>query len=209
MTHPKEIKTIADLTPDGDNFNKHTEFGQKLLEDSLRKFGAGRSVLVDRNGNIIAGNSTTETAAAIGMEDAEVVKTDGKKLVVVQRTDLDLDSPEGRELALADNMTAIKGIDMDLDKVRETLGDDLAKAWGMEIISPDQFGDTFSLPDGEKSGIVTVSLLMAKEQADVFKKALKDVQSLEEYKYIETFGNSNQSGNAAYLMATQWADARK
>lgn len=133
MTQPKEIKTIADLTPDGDNFNKHTEFGQKLLEDSLRKFGAGRSVLVDRNGNIIAGNSTTETAAAIGMEDVEVVKTDGKKLVVVQRTDLDLDSPEGRELALADNMTAFKGIDMDLDKVRETLGDDLAKAWGMEI----------------------------------------------------------------------------
>ena len=209
MTQPKEIKTIADLTPDGDNFNKHTEFGQKLLEDSLRKFGAGRSVLVDRNGNIIAGNSTTETAAAIGMEDVEVVKTDGKKLVVVQRTDLDLDSPEGRELALADNMTALKGIDMDLDKVRETLGDDLAKAWGMEIISPDQFGDTFSLPDGEKSGIVTVSLMMAKEQADVFKKALKDAQSLEEYKYIETFGNSNQSGNAAYLMATQWADARK
>lgn len=209
MTQPKEIKTIADLTPDGDNFNKHTEFGQKLLEDSLRKFGAGRSVLVDRNGNIIAGNSTTETAAAIGMEDVEVVKTDGKKLVVVQRTDLSLDSPEGRELALADNMTALKGIDLDLDKVRETLGDDLAKAWGMEIISPDQFGDTFGLPDGEKSGIVTVSLMMAKEQADVFKKALKDAQSLEEYKYIETFGNSNQSGNAAYLMATQWADARK
>ena len=143
MTKPKEIKTIADLTPDGDNFNKHTEFGQKLLEDSLRKFGAGRSVLVDRNGNIIAGNSTTETAAAIGMEDVEVVKTDGKKLVVVQRTDLDLDSPEGRELALADNMTALKGIDMDLDKVRETLGDDLAKAWGMEM-------KPLELPDDEE-----------------------------------------------------------
>ncbi len=143
MTKPKEIKTIADLTPDGDNFNKHTEFGQKLLEDSLRKFGAGRSVLVDRNGNIIAGNSTTETAAAIGMEDVEVVKTDGKKLVVVQRTDLDLDSPEGRELALADNMTALKGIDMDLDKVRDTLGDDLAKAWGMDL-TPHE------LPDDEE-----------------------------------------------------------
>lgn len=134
MTQPKEIKTIADLTPDGDNFNKHTGFGQKLLEDSLRKFGAGRSIVVDRNGNIIAGNSTTETAAAIGMEDVEVVKTDGKKLVVVQRTDLDLDSPEGRELALADNMTALKGIDIDLAKVQETLGDDLAKAWGMDIV---------------------------------------------------------------------------
>ena len=129
----KKIDTLADLTPDGENFNRHTEFGQKLLEDSLRKFGAGRSILVDKDGNIIAGNSTTETAAAIGMEDVIVVPTDGKKLVVVQRTDLSLDSPEGRELALADNMTALKGIDLDLAKVQETLGDDLAKAWGMEI----------------------------------------------------------------------------
>ena len=133
MKDKKDIKTLADLTPDGENFNKHTEFGQKLLEDSLRKFGAGRSILVDKDGNIIAGNSTTETAAAIGMEDVIVVPTDGKKLVVVQRTDLSLDSPEGRELALADNMTALKGIDLDLAKVQETLGDDLAKAWGMDI----------------------------------------------------------------------------
>ena len=129
----KKIDTLADLTPDGENFNKHTEFGQKLLEDSLRKFGAGRSILVDKDGNIIAGNSTTETAAAIGMEDVIVVPTDGKKLVVVQRTDLSLDSPQGREMALADNMTALKGIDLDLAKVQETLGDDLAKAWGMEL----------------------------------------------------------------------------
>ena len=140
---PKDIKTIADLTPDGENFNKHTEFGTKLLEDSLRKFGAGRSILVDKDGNIIAGNSTTETAAAIGMEDVIVVPTDGKKLVVVQRTDLSLDSPEGREMALADNMTALKGIDLDLAKVQETLGDDLAKAWGMDLTPPE-------MPDDEE-----------------------------------------------------------
>lgn len=129
----KKIEKLEDLTPDSENFNKHTEFGSKLLEDSLRKFGAGRSVLVDRDGNIIAGNGVVETAAAIDLNDVEVVQTDGTKLVVVQRTDLSLDSPEGRELALADNMTALKGINIDLAKVQETLGDDLAKAWGMDI----------------------------------------------------------------------------
>lgn len=204
----KKIQTLDDLTPDANNFNRHTELGSKLLEESLRKFGAGRSVLVDRDGNIIAGNGVVETAQAIDLTDVEVVKTDGKKLVVVQRTDLSLDSEEGRELALADNMTALKGIDIDLEKVRESLGDGLAKAWGMEIVSPDQFGDKFSLPDGDKKGIVTVSLMMSAEQANVFKSALKKVQDLEEFKYMETFGNSNQSGNAAYLMAKQWEDAR-
>ena len=186
----KKIDTIADLTPDGENFNKHTEFGQKLLEDSLRKFGAGRSILVDKDGNIIAGNSTTETAAAIGMEDVIVVPTDGKKLVVVQRTDLSLDSPEGRELALADNMTALKGIDLDLSKVQETLGDDLAKAWGMEIpevqkqaqeddFDPDQSvetvckkGDIWKLGNhrlmcGDSTDAGSVALLMDGEKADM------------------------------------------
>ena len=133
MKDTKDIKTLADLTPDGENFNKHTEFGTKLLEDSLRKFGAGRSILVDKDGNIIAGNGVVETAAGIGMDDVVVVQTDGTKLVVVQRIDLELDSKEGRELALADNMTALKGIDIDLDKVMESLGDDLAKAWGLEL----------------------------------------------------------------------------
>lgn len=201
MTQPKEIKTIADLTPDGDNFNKHTEFGQKLLEDSLRKFGAGRSVLVDRNGNIIAGNSTTETAAAIGMEDVEVVKTDGKKLVVVQRTDLDLDSPEGRELALADNMTALKGIDIDLDKVQEMLGDDMAKAWGLEIVSPDQFGDTFSLPDGDKAKFGTMTFVVNDEQRDIINDAVELAQ------YCDGFtdeDNANANGAALYLIVSEW-----
>lgn len=190
MKDTKDIKTLADLTPDGDNFNRHTEFGQKLLEDSLRKFGAGRSILVDKDGNIIAGNSTTETAAAIGMEDVIVVPTDGKKLVVVQRTDLSLDSPEGREMALADNMTALKGIDIDLAKVQETLGDDLAKAWGMEIpevqkqaqeddFDPDKpvetvckKGDIWKLGNhrlmcGDSTDAASVTLLMDGEKADL------------------------------------------
>lgn len=206
---PKDIKTLADLTPDGENFNKHTEFGTKLLEDSLRKFGAGRSVLVDKDGNIIAGNGVVQTAAGIGMDDVVVVQTDGTKLVVVQRTDLELDTPQGREMALADNMTAFKGIDIDLEKVRESLGDDLAKAWGMEIVSPDDFGDTFSLPDGEKENSVKVSLTMSSEQAEYVKNAIKEAENLEEYKYIETFGNTNKTGNAVYLIVSQWVNARK
>ena len=186
----KKIDTLADLTPDGENFNKHTEFGQKLLEDSLRKFGAGRSILVDKDGNIIAGNGVVETAAAIGMDKVKVVETDGTELVVVRRKDLKLDSPEGRELALADNMTALKGIDLDLAKVRETLGDDLAKAWGMEIpevqkqaqeddFDPDKpvetvckKGDIWKLGShrlmcGDSTDAGDVALLMDGEKADM------------------------------------------
>ena len=77
---------------------------RQIVEDSLRNYGAGRSILLDKHGNIIAGNKTAEGAARIGLDDVIVVKTDGTKLVAVQRTDLDLTTDKAaKELAIADN----------------------------------------------------------------------------------------------------------
>lgn len=101
----KPLKTIADLTPDDRNLNLHTERGMGLLAKSLEQFGAGRSIVVDRHGKVIAGNATLEAAADKGF-DVKVIPSDGKTLVVVQRTDLELETPQGRGLALADNRVA-------------------------------------------------------------------------------------------------------
>jgi hypothetical protein len=115
----KEIK-VSDLIPDDRNFNKGTQFGGSLIEKSLRKFGAGRSILIDKNNRIIAGNKTVENAAAIGLEDLQIVETDGTKIIAVKRTDIDLDSKAGRELALADNASAKANIDWDIETTFET-----------------------------------------------------------------------------------------
>ena len=84
----KQINSIDDLTPDPRNANKGTERGAVQLENSLRDYGAGRSILVDKHGVVIAGNKTLEQAASLGLE-VETIRTDGNKLVVVQREDLD------------------------------------------------------------------------------------------------------------------------
>lgn len=47
---------VSDLQPDKRNANKGTERGLKALDHSLRQYGAGRSLLVDKHGRIIAGN---------------------------------------------------------------------------------------------------------------------------------------------------------
>jgi hypothetical protein len=39
------------------------------------------------------------------MEDCIIVESDGTKPIYVKRTDIDLDSKQGREMALADNAT--------------------------------------------------------------------------------------------------------
>ena len=100
----RAITRIAQLIPDDRNANKGTERGNAFIERSLREYGAGRSILLDKKGRIIAGNKTVENAAAIGMDGVEVVHSDGKKIIAVQRMDLDLAKDlKARELALADN----------------------------------------------------------------------------------------------------------
>lgn len=51
---------VSDLTFDDKNFNKHTEYGMSLIEKSLRNNGAGRSILIDKNNRIIAGNGVAD-----------------------------------------------------------------------------------------------------------------------------------------------------
>jgi hypothetical protein len=51
---PKVIKRLADLRPDPRNANKGTERGLGMLEHSLRQYGAGRSILVDRQGYVLS-----------------------------------------------------------------------------------------------------------------------------------------------------------
>jgi hypothetical protein len=122
---------LSDLRPDASNANRGTERGRYALEASLRKYGAGRSILIDREGRIIAGNKTAETAADVGIDDVIIVQTDGRQLVAVQRTDLDLDSKEARELAYADNRVAELDLSFDPEQVLADLGAgvDLSGMW--------------------------------------------------------------------------------
>lgn len=86
----------------------------------MEEYGAGRSILVDRNGRVIAGNKTVEQARAAGHKDIIVVKTDGSKLVAVQSVDLDLaTSKKAKALAIADNRVG----ELDLDWNPDVMGD--------------------------------------------------------------------------------------
>lgn len=116
MANHKIIEASIDsLIPDNKNFNKGTEFGEHLMDKSLREFGLGRSILIDKNNRIIAGNKTCEKAADLGFDNVIIVETDGKSLVAVKRKDIDLDSAKGRELALADNATGKANLSFDME----------------------------------------------------------------------------------------------
>lgn len=118
------VVKLRDLLPDDKNANKGTERGLRLLDDSLREDGAGRGILIDRNNRIVAGNKTVERAIDDGFEEVIIVPTDGKQLVATQRVDVDLDSPQGRRMALRDNRVSEVDLEWDADVLKE-LGDDI------------------------------------------------------------------------------------
>ena len=141
---------ISDLVFDDKNFNKHTEFGMALIEKSLRNNGAGRSILIDKNNRIIGGNGVVEAAGQIGLEDVQIVETDGTKIIAVKRTDIDLDSKQGREMALADNATGAADLAWDTEAIAEVEAEyDIdADEWG--VVLDEDNGSAFF--NGERAG---------------------------------------------------------
>ena len=97
-----EVVDIRDIIPDSHNFNAGTEKGREMIEKSFRELGAGRSILLDKNNRIIAGNKSQQAAIAAGIKRVRVIETTGDELVAVKRTDVDIDSAEGRRMAYLD-----------------------------------------------------------------------------------------------------------
>lgn len=87
------------------NYRKHNDRNKKLINKSLKELGAGRSILVDSEGEIIGGNGVYEQAQKLGIK-TRVIETDGTELVVVKRTDLKTDDEKRKKLAVLDNSTS-------------------------------------------------------------------------------------------------------
>lgn len=175
-------QSIESLIPDDKNFNKGTEFGDHLMDESLRKFGLGRSILLDKNDRIIAGNKTTEKAAELGFENVIIVETDGKTLVAVKRKDIDLDSAKGREFALADNATGKANLCFDTDLIMQEAEkfDFDPEDWGVPMEQPEeeQHEDGKKVIDTrlivECGDVAKLSLLFSELQDRGFKCELKE-----------------------------------
>ena len=123
-----EVVDIRDIIPDDHNFNAGTEKGREMIEKSFRELGAGRSILLDKNNRIIAGNKSQQAAIATGITKVRIVDTEGDEIVAVRRRDVDLDSKLGRELAFADNATQQVSLAWDEAELQQA-----AQDYGLDI----------------------------------------------------------------------------
>lgn len=104
MARTKKIETVEDLLGDERNARRRTPRNLGMIEDSLREVGAARSIVINRKGQILAGNGTVEAAVNAGISKVRVVEADGNEIIAVLRDGL---TPEQeKRLALYDNRTA-------------------------------------------------------------------------------------------------------
>ena len=113
------------------NYRRHDKKNKSLIKKSLEKFGAGRSIVVDAEGEIIGGNGVYEQAQKLGLK-TRVVETDGSELVVVKRTDLKTDDEKRKALAVMDNSTSDTS-EFDLELLTADFSVDELEDFGIEL----------------------------------------------------------------------------
>ena len=96
--------SLEKLKSDPKNARKRTSQSKYLIEESLRRYGAARSIVIDEDNRVLAGNGTIDGAKAAGISNVRVIETDGDEIIAVKRKGLSEDEKVG--LALADNRTA-------------------------------------------------------------------------------------------------------
>ena len=118
------------ITFDKRNYRKHSDKNKRVIKKSLEELGAGRSVLIDKNNTLIAGNGVFEQAQALGIP-VRVIETDGTELVAVKRTDISEGDEKRKRLAMADNVASDLS-EFDDDLLHEDFSMEELSDWGLE-----------------------------------------------------------------------------
>lgn len=185
------------LIPYPKNAKQHDKAQVKNIANSIRRFGWQQEVVVTQDNVLVIGHGRRLAALMLKCEmPVKVIDQKAEEL-----TDEDI-----RELRIADNKTNESPWDFEL------LGEDLE---GLdfdgfdftfdEIVSPDNFGTDFQLPDGEKPEICKMTFMLHQEQKALIDYAISIIGDDCE----NTFGNTNKNGNALYEVVRQWAEQRK
>jgi hypothetical protein len=178
----------TDYTPDTANANRGSRRGQRQIAASYKRAGAGRSWLVDKDGQLIAGNHAQQGAIEAGVEDVvEIEVLDPHVQVVVKRPDLDLDGEDdaARMLAWADNRSGQLSLEWDPEMVAADaqmlvdeglFRDDEIEALLLQGEAEALVDDAMSAPRQERASLnankAQIKPVLYTDQLEVFERAI-------------------------------------
>ena len=163
------------------------------IKDNPDYFEARPCILSNRTGVlvVIAGNQRLRASRELGLTEIPTVLLEG------------LDEDREAEIIARDN---VENGEWDYDILANEWEIEKLNDWGVETpwTKDEGFGTDFSLPDGEKGTMQTMSFTLSDEQAEFIKSQMALVEDTP-----ETFGNTNKHGNQLYEIVKQWAEQRK
>lgn len=204
-------RKISELTKYERNSRTHSAAQIEQIKNSIKEFGFTNPILIDEHGLIIAGHGRLEAAKELSMEAVPTITLHGlsdaqKKAYVIADNKLALNAGWD-DAMLESELRILQEVDYDLSLI----GFDDAE---LDVIfngeiDPNDLGEGFSLPDGDKAPFQQMTFTMADAQAEMLKEAIDDIKKTDYFKFLETYGNENSNGNALYAMVMQWAEQRK
>ena len=161
---------MTEIRQDRNNHRVHNERNLSAIEKSLRDCGAGRSILIDNDNEIIAGNGCFQQAEKLGIP-VKVIETDGTELIALKRTDLSYTDDKRAQLAVMDNSTSDLS-EFDIDNLLDTFPYDTLVEFG--VITPDEYKDEVDEAGTIVSGVIEGD---AKEDSEKLKNFLEAKQA--------------------------------
>lgn len=201
-----ETRRLADLKPAAYNPRKKLVPGDPEYEKiarSIEEFGYCDPIIINKDGTIIGGHQRTQVLLDMGAETADCVVVD-----------LNPDKEKALNIAL----NKITG-SWDEAKLAELIGSldldgyDLTKTGYSEpelksilaqvTVTPDDFGQEFSLPNREQILTHRMYVTLHRQQIAFIRAALTQAEA---EGLGETYGNTDKDGNALSKVVREWLE---
>jgi hypothetical protein len=187
---------------DARNYRKHNDKNKELINKSLAECGAGRSILIDNEDEIIAGNGVYEQAKALNIP-VKIIETDGNELIAVKRTDLNTQDEKRKRLAVMDNSSSDTS-EFDLELLSADFEVPDLQDMGIEFEGFECETEMPELKSGDKEPFQQMTFTLADGQAETIKEALSKAKGDSTFEYVDKMGNENSNGNALFFIVQEW-----
>lgn len=165
----------------------------QAVAESIKQFGFKVPIVIDKDGVIIAGHTRKKAAETLGLEVVPCIVAD------------DLTPEQVQAFRLADNKTG-ELAEWDFNKLEAelfNLQDTDMSVFGFEdeVITADEFGEDFTLPDSDIPQKRTITLTLSPQQYEIAQTVIEYLKNQIEH----DFGNEHETSNAFFEAVYRWA----
>ena len=192
-----EYVKLSEIKPYKGNAKTHPKEQVEQIKKSIQELGFNDPIGIWHN-EIVEGHGRYFAAQELGLDTVPVIRLDG------------LTDEQRRAYTLIHNKLTMNS-DFDFDILSAELDDildidmsDFGFSDEFSNVSAEDYDTEFSLPDGDKPEICTMTFTLHQNQKALIDYAMSQVENNIE----ETFGNTNKNGNAIYEVVKEWVEQR-